>query len=429
MELDVLVWEIISRLPLKEAVRCKVLNKDIKARISDPQFFQTWFQRQEHPSTELIYTVNAVRRTLHKITLHNPLPIAQIETPFSFDIEILASCNGLILFDFEQVTKYCVFNPLTGEHQLIPYPLPTTDKLHSMGFAVDYLNSDQYKLVTIGELVENSNLFYNFHLLSSERPGLWREIQLRTDSFISFSGNPPVYWCGSLYWLRCDGSVVAFDTRREEAILINRPAFIDQYDLSYGNSSTGQNIWLGRAQGVLTLLCIFRRFIVLATYDNARSSWTVTHTLDNFISHPDGFVTGFPVWIDSNQVSFLKDRPLTRYHDLYEYDIEINDYRQGAAWDTVDKPMYCFHPTLASVHQMPFDNVETDDLLYIAAKLNEIRGFIIEDDIINRFLVWIDSEQVLFLVEHRPLTRYHDPYEYDTEINEFKKAALLDPVL
>lgn len=50
------------------------------------------------------------------------------------------------------------------------------------------------------------------------------------------------------------------------------------------------------------------------------------------------------------------------------------------------------------------------------------------DDIINRFPVRIDSEQVLFLVEHRPLTRYHDPYEYDTEINEFKNAVLLDTV-
>ncbi|KAF3612456.1 hypothetical protein FXO37_36772 [Capsicum annuum] len=47
---------------------------------------------------------------------------------------------------------------------------------------------------------------------------------------------------------------------------------------------------------------------------------------------------------------FVCDRPLTRYHDLYEYDTEINEYRQGAAWDIVDNPMYCFHPTLASVH-------------------------------------------------------------------------------
>ncbi|XP_047264660.1 putative F-box/kelch-repeat protein At1g20940 [Capsicum annuum] len=377
---DFLVGEIISRLPLKLAVQCKVLNKNIKCLISDPGFFQTWFQLQENPSTELIYRVKAANdTTLHKVTLH-PIPITQIETIFSYDNEILASCNGLILFDFGLVTKYCVFNPLTGEHQLIPYPLPTTYRLNKMGFAVDYPNSDQYKLVTISELVENSNLFYNFHLLSSERPGLWLEIQLRTDSFISFSGNPPVYWCGSLYWLRCDGSVVAFDTRREEAILINRPAFIDQYDFSYGNISTGRNIWLGRAQGVLTLVCIFRRFIVLATYDNARSSWTVTHTLDNFISRPDdGFVTGFPVWIDSKQVSFLKHIPTTRLHDLYEYDTEINGYRQGEAWDTVDSPMYCFHPTLASVHQTPFENVEAADLLYIAAQLNYIRGFIIED--------------------------------------------------
>ncbi|PHT61777.1 Protein REVEILLE 1 [Capsicum annuum] len=376
---DVLVWEIISRLPLKLAVQCKVLNKDIKGRISDPEFLRTWFRRQEDPSTELIYTLNGRHRSLHKITLH-PIPNTQIETPLSCDIEILASCNGLILIDFDRVTKYCVFNPLTGEHQLIPYPLMPSNRLHSMGFAVDYPDSDQYKLVTISERVKYSHRFYKFSLLSSQQPGFWHEIQQETNSFRPFpEGNPPVYWCGSLYWLRCEGSVVAFDTRRQASRVIEA-RFIPQYDFNYGNISTGNNMWLGTAQGVLTLACIFRRLIVLATYDNARSSWTVTHTVDNFISRMSGFVAGFPVWIDSKQVSFLMERPwvVTHYWDLYEYDTEINGYRKDAEWHSVGYPMYYFHPTLASVHQAPFKNVEADDLLYIAAKLNYIRGFIIE---------------------------------------------------
>ncbi|KAM3319444.1 hypothetical protein P3S67_006644 [Capsicum chacoense] len=234
-----------------------------------------------------------------------------------------------------------------------------SNRLHSMGFAVDYPDSDQYKLVTISERVKYSHRFYKFSLLSSQQPSFWHEIKQKTNSFMPFpKGNPPVYWCGSLYWLRSDGSVVAFDTRRQASRVI----------------------MVGTAQGVLTLACIFRRLIVLATYDNARSSWTVTHTLDNFISRSSGFVAGFPVWIDSKQVSFLMERPweLIYYVDLYEYDTEINGYRKGPEWHSVGYPMYYFHLTLASVHQAPFKNVEADDLLYIAAKLNYIRGFIIE---------------------------------------------------
>lgn len=40
---------------------------------------------------------------------------------------------------------------------------------------------------------------------------------------MSFS--PPVYWCH--YWLITNSSVLAFDTKKEEAILIDHPAFVD----------------------------------------------------------------------------------------------------------------------------------------------------------------------------------------------------------
>ncbi|KAF3671532.1 putative pentatricopeptide repeat-containing protein, mitochondrial-like [Capsicum annuum] len=56
-----------------------------------------------------------------------------------------------------------------------------------------------------------------------KRSGLWREIQLEPR-------------LPSLY------------PSREEAILIDRPGFIDQYDLSYSKISTGGDIWLGIAQ-------------------------------------------------------------------------------------------------------------------------------------------------------------------------------------
>ena len=103
--------------------------------------------------------------------------------------------------------------------------------------------------------MENSDLFYKFHLLSSERSHLWREIQLRTNTFISLPyGSPPVHWNNSLYFLRSDGSVLALDTKNEEVVLIDRPDFIDHYDISYGKILTsremsGNDIWLWRAQG------------------------------------------------------------------------------------------------------------------------------------------------------------------------------------
>ncbi|KAK4735044.1 hypothetical protein R3W88_009305 [Solanum pinnatisectum] len=327
--------EIFSRLPLKCVVQCKLLTQSIKRMISHSDFAQTLFQRHKDNSTQLIYTVydGAARKRFNKISLN---PITQSVSTLPDEIEILASCNGLILIDFEGVRRYYVFNPMTGEHQLIPYPKSSTIDLEKIRLAVDYSKSDQYKLVTVSSLVENSNLLYKFHLLSSERPGLWREIQLTTNTVQSLVVcSRPVYWRDSLYCLRKDGSVLAFDTKREEAILIDRPEFLDSYELSYGKILSGQSIWLGRAQ-------------VIATYGSASRRWRVSHNLGNFILGSEGIINGFPVWIDNKLLHGVKF------------------------------PMYCFHPTLAGAHYTPSNNIEADDQAHIAAKLDDIRRFIIE---------------------------------------------------
>ncbi|KAK4362692.1 hypothetical protein RND71_017933 [Anisodus tanguticus] len=248
------------------------------------------------------------------------------------------------------------------------------------GLAVDYPSSNQYKLVTISKLARHSNLFDKFHVLSSDRSGLWREIQLRSNTFSDLAiVSGPVFWLNSLHWLRSDGSVLAFDTNREEAILIERPKFIDHCDFMYGKILTGCDKWLGVAQGLLTLVCIFKKSIIIAAYDNASSNWKVSHTGDNFVSGPYGFINGFPVLIDSERVFFLLERPLTIYHDVYEYDTELNGYRKTAKLHTrVDYPMYCFNPTLASVHETPSEIVDIHYFSFIAAKIDVFRRFITE---------------------------------------------------
>ncbi|KAJ8554094.1 hypothetical protein K7X08_024772 [Anisodus acutangulus] len=368
---DDLLVEIITRLPLKFAVQGKVLNKNLNGRISDPKF-----------STQIICTSRSMGlfQNFHKISL-NPIPTIGCEMNLPYDIELLDSCKGLILFDFEAIKSYCVFNPITRAHQLIPYREPTTFMMISNpGLAVDYPSSNQYKLVTISKLARHSNLFDKFHVLSSDRSGLWREIQLRSNTFSDLAiVSGPVFRLNSLHWLRSDGSVLAFDTNREEAVLIERPKFIDHCDFMYGKILTGCDKWLGVAQGLLTLVCIFKKSIIIAAYDYASSNWRVSHTLDNFVSGPYGFINGFPVLIDSKRVFFLLERPLTIYHDVYEYDTELNGYRKTAKLHTrVDYPMYCFNPTLAIVHETPSEIVNSQYFSYIAAKIDVFRRFITE---------------------------------------------------
>ncbi|XP_010317554.2 putative F-box/kelch-repeat protein At1g20790 [Solanum lycopersicum] len=371
--------EIFSRLPLNCVVQCKLLNQNFRSMISNSEFAQLLLQRHKNTSTQLIYTEydGGARRRFNKFSLN---PITQLESSIPDYMDILASCNGLILIDFELVSRYCVFNPVTGEHQLIPYPMPYPNGIGKIGLAVDYPNPDQYKLVTVSSFFENSYRLYKFHLLSSEQPGLWREIQLRTNNVQSLAyGSRAVYWRGSLYFLRTDGSVLAFDTNKEEAILIDRPEFLDNFDLTYGKILIGQSKWLGKAQGLLTLVCVYRMHIVIATYGSTKRRWTVSHKFANFILGPQGFIHGFPLWIENKHVSFLVQRPLTLNYDLYEHNININGYEHAAVLHGVNSLMYYFHPTLASAHHTPSDDIDADDQELIDANLDDIRRFIIED--------------------------------------------------
>ncbi|XP_027770932.1 LOW QUALITY PROTEIN: putative F-box/kelch-repeat protein At1g20790 [Solanum pennellii] len=369
--------DVIAILPLKEIVQNKLLSKNVSDMVShDVQFARILFNRYKDSSTSLIYTVyNGLDRLqFYKISFN---PITQIESILPDDIELMASCNGLILIEFENIRCYCVFNPVTGEHQLVTYPNSSPNNIEDVGLAVEYPNADRYKLVAVYKLEENSNQFYKFCVLSSEQPGVWREIQVRTISFLpALPSGPHVYWEDSLYWVRNDGSVLAFDTKRDEATLINRPEFLD---LDYDRILSGQDKWLGIAQGILTLVCIFRTRTIIATFDSANKIWTIFRTLDNFIVDQDGYFRGCPVWIDSKQVSFLVRDLQTWHYHLYECNPNTNVYETVAVVPMINPHTFCFHPTLASVHNTPYNDATADEQTYIATILNGINGFIIED--------------------------------------------------
>ncbi|XP_070026191.1 uncharacterized protein LOC142182133 [Nicotiana tabacum] len=159
-----------------------------------------------------------------------------------------------------------------------------------------------------------------------------------TVSYLAFNSKP-VYVNDSLHWLRrTDGSVVAFDTKREHVKITNSPEFISCHD---------------------------SKSIVIANYDYVSSNWRVSHTLDNFITVVDGYNYGFPIWIDGKQT----------------YDSEINGYKIAATpkKDNVISRYLCsFEPTLASVHKTLSDTIRAKHMTAIIAMLDQLKQFITE---------------------------------------------------
>ncbi|WMV45540.1 hypothetical protein MTR67_038925 [Solanum verrucosum] len=280
------------------------------------------------------------------------------------DVSVLASCKGLLFLDFHQVRAFCIFNPTTVAHQLIPYPEPINyfkiieSEDGGEGLLVDYPNSGQYKLVIVRKLDDQPRGGYIFNVFSSSCAGLmWHESQFRSKFCNALLIGHAVYLHGCLHWLRSDGNVVVFDTTGGHRI-INMPEVIKSYvrDPLYGIISFRFHSWMGVTRGLLTLVCAFEKLIVIFTYDYYVSSnnWTVSHTLANFNPADLGFLDhGVPMWFDGEKLLFLVrhwSESKSGYLYEYDYDSEIKKVHDHVILD-IDtiKHFFSFEPTLANV--------------------------------------------------------------------------------
>ncbi|MCD7472598.1 hypothetical protein HAX54_013875 [Datura stramonium] len=213
--------EIISHLPLKLAVQCKVVSKNLNHWISDAKFSHTLFQHQK--VNTLFFSsggASVIRRELQRIFRNGRLivPTIQHQTTSHPRFRVISVCNGLLLLDFIELGTFCVFNPVTGSHQLILYPQHYRHmRCGQAGLFVDYPVSDQYKLITVERLDQGKG--YKFHLLSSSSSsGLWHEFQINNNS-------KPVHLHDSLHWLTATGRILSFDIKRQEATILDPPQF------------------------------------------------------------------------------------------------------------------------------------------------------------------------------------------------------------
>ncbi|CAN6349137.1 unnamed protein product [Urochloa humidicola] len=125
---DDLIVEILARLPAGPLCRCKCVSRSWRALISDPahraRLAQTLsgFFVFSRP-----HSAAAAPPSWSFIATQQSLP-PQIDTALSFlppshgDIEMLDSCNGLLLLRCSGDPFYVVCNPATGEWVALPQP-------------------------------------------------------------------------------------------------------------------------------------------------------------------------------------------------------------------------------------------------------------------------------------------------------------------
>ncbi|KAL7244638.1 hypothetical protein ACSBR2_000085 [Camellia fascicularis] len=357
---DDLVLEIISYLPLKFAVQCKVLNKNFNALISDHHFAaKHTIQSPSRNFTTLFHCSYIYPKIFYNILLNPPphhavnLPGRSVTLPLI--VPILASSNGLLLLQFSNADVYCVCNPITMAYQLISYPSDSSFGGH-VGLAVEpnTFILPQYKLVAIAsrQALFEQLIQYEFHIFASDANS-WRKsktIAYEDSEFTSWQASisyensefmscQAIYLNQCLHWLRECGDIVAFHTEKELCHIIKKPP---QFEL-------GEIVWFGVAECMITIVSSLKEEIVIRNYKN--KSWMIRARITNIASPENDYRNGVPILFNGDRL-LLQLRAKGIDGEIHMYDLNTSLWRKiGMVPGLMDSVQVFVHfvPTLAKV--------------------------------------------------------------------------------
>ncbi|KQJ94319.1 hypothetical protein BRADI_3g09840v3 [Brachypodium distachyon] len=117
---DIIVWEILTRLPVKPLLRCRAVCRSWRRLLtSDPKFLLAHHRRQ--PSLQLVSTGDAVESGLDALDHRagERRPVARTDRAVTAeDLEVVAACDGLLIFCAYNGLHIC--NPSTRQRAPLP---------------------------------------------------------------------------------------------------------------------------------------------------------------------------------------------------------------------------------------------------------------------------------------------------------------------
>ncbi|KAL2471820.1 putative F-box/kelch-repeat protein [Abeliophyllum distichum] len=273
--IDDLVLEVISWLPLKDAVQCKILNTTFNAYISNRNFEHKHFVRSNQKICNLLFCSNSHPVIFRQLELEHPYPVNKLQTIDKLRSQIV-SCGGLLLL-YHKFSIYRVLNPLTRDFRLVPQDKHDGWFVGSIGLAV-YSSTDSYKVTLVAVHVKKHQTclenqvckFTLFRLCSTQ----WEEsgekdFVCKSSEFVS-RNTQSVYLHDSLHWVREDGSILAFDLEKCQARIIQAPVKL----------ITGYDIWFGGIEGSIVFVCSLKSETVVYVYDHVHTNtWQIRHKI------------------------------------------------------------------------------------------------------------------------------------------------------
>ncbi|XP_050209449.1 F-box protein At5g65850-like [Mercurialis annua] len=237
-----IIFEILSRLPADEVVKCRRVSKEWRALVPTPYFSQYHLTRaspivlihsilpQELSSYDgklefYFLDLGAKKNQMVKKYFNKPsFPVRK------YFYRMFFSCNGLIVFETEywraNYPNFSIYNPITQQDITLKKPFGT-------GFLCGiyfHTLTREYRLIYTYKTC-NANCWHYVILAGGE----W--VKLQNDSFAPPLRNGPVNINGFVYWmiwkklinyraafpLLCSASIITFDTKTEEIRVMAHP--------------------------------------------------------------------------------------------------------------------------------------------------------------------------------------------------------------
>jgi F-box interacting protein len=199
---DLIIWEILTRLPVKPVLRCRAVCRSWRRCLtSDAKFLRAHHSRQ--PSLPLVTTQEGQEKRIdamdHRAGERRPVARTTTTTAAAEDLDVLASCDGLLVLIAHGGLYIC--NPATRPLA----PLPLLSRVNCIAGLYPHRPSGSYRVLCCVET--DGRAVYHVHALGScelrcvgEPPEPWASGDVVTMMPMMEFLNPHVLAGGRLYW-------------------------------------------------------------------------------------------------------------------------------------------------------------------------------------------------------------------------------------
>ncbi|KAK9084175.1 hypothetical protein Scep_030646 [Stephania cephalantha] len=224
--MDILIYEVFTRLSIKQLYRLKTLCHKFNDSIPhDPAFVAAYRSRRRssnssHCSNSSLYLCRS-RRVISNAE-NNDSEFTHLELGFGKNVvRVKGATNGFLYGYCLHPLELFVCNPITKQFSCVPNPIRKKEP-RSLALAVDpYDPSSGFSLIALNSLLVSN--FFQFMVYSSKR-GKWKsseaQVLVPSQDFLRVNGN--VYTKGKVYWSLAR-YIVWYDVEEDEAGIFNCP--------------------------------------------------------------------------------------------------------------------------------------------------------------------------------------------------------------